>query len=287
MLVRPSRAALAVSLFESLESRTLLAAQTPYLSSGPASVPGTIEAENFDKGGEGVAYLDTTSSNLSGKYRTSEGVDIQTGGSNGYNVGHIAAGEWMEYTINVKNAGTYQIDALVGSDNNGGKFHIEIDGSNKPGSMTLPNTGGWTTFKTVSKSGITLAGGTHVMRIAIDSSAKSGSDIGNIDAIKFTQTNGGSSSGNSFDPQPLKWKSAATNPLQREEAQSLVYGGYLYELGGYYNSFTASYRVDRYNPKTNKWTRMHDMPYRITHAAVAADSDGHDFWFVGGFKGSF
>src|SRR6476646_5746194 len=83
----------------------------------------------------------------------------------------------------------------------------------------------------------------------------------------------------SFTVDPLHWKSVATNPLKREEAQSAVYNGKLYEFGGYHDHFQASRRVDVYDPAKNKWTRLHDMPYSITHAAVAPDPDGHSFWF--------
>ena len=273
-------------MFEALENRALLSGtQTPF-SASPASIPGTIEAENFDKGGEGVAYHDTTSVNLGGKYRTSEAVDIQSGGSNGYNVGHIAAGEWLEYTINVASAGTYHIDARVSSGNSGGTLHISIDGTDKTGPITFGNTGGWDSYVTVSASGVPLAGGTHVVRLSFDSATKSGQEIGNVDDLKFTNTKSSTSDG-TFQPHSLHWQSRATNPLDREEAQSLVYNGKLYELGGYYGSFQATHRVDVYDPKTNKWTRIHDMPYAITHAAVAPDPDGHDFWFIGGFEGSF
>src|ERR1051325_9063967 len=87
-----------------------------------------------------------------------------------------------------------------------------------------------------------------------------------------------------FDPHPLHWTQRRSNPINREEAQSLVYNGKLYELGGYNYTFDAQKRVDAYDPKTNKWTRKHDMPYAITHAAVAPDPDGHSFWFIGGFE---
>jgi N-acetylneuraminic acid mutarotase len=274
-------------LFEPLESRALLAAQTPYTGS-PISIPGTIEAENFDKGGEGVSYHDTTSADLGKGYRTGESVDTQPGGSNGYDVGFIQAGEWLEYTINVTSSGTYRIDTQVASGNPGGTFHISVDGADKTGVMTLSNTGGWNSYATVSKAGVSLTSGAHVLRITFDSAVKTGQDIGNLDYIRLTNTKStGGTTGGIYSPGKLTWKSRATNPLDREEAQSLVYNGKLYELGGYYDNFKASLRVDVYDPKTNKWTRKHDLPYPITHAAVAPDPDGHDFWFVGGFKGSF
>jgi N-acetylneuraminic acid mutarotase len=285
----------ATSLFESLESRTLLAAQTPYLASGAASIPGTIEAENFDKGTEGVAYHDNESADLGKGYRSS-GVDVQPGGSNRFNVGFVRAGEWLEYTVDVKQAGIYSIDTIVSSGNKGGTFHYEVDGVDKTGPITLPFTNGWGNWKTVSQDGVTLSAGTHVLRLSIDSSFKSGSDVGDIDAFQFIQESGGSksadpqnssSSSSSFTTKSLHWKAKATNPLKREEGQSAVYNGKLYEFGGYHDDFQATTRVDRYDPKSNKWSRMRDMPYKITHAAVAPDPDGHSFWFIGGFEGDF
>jgi N-acetylneuraminic acid mutarotase len=273
-----------VACLEPLESRQLLA-QTPY-SGSPISVPGTIEAERFDKGGEDVAYHDTTSANQGGQFRTGEGVDIVTGGSN-YAVGYTRPGEWIEYTINVAASGTYQFDASVASGNKGGTFHISIDGSDKTGTLNLNNTGGWSTYKTVSKSGVSLAGGTHVLRLSFESAFTSGQDIGNVDWIKLSNSDGSTGSDDDFSPNALSWKSVASNPIKREESQSLVYGGKLYQLGGYVEHYAAITRVDRYDPKTNKWTRMHDMPYDVTHAAVAPDPDGHSFWFVGGFVGDF
>src|SRR5689334_8251547 len=78
----------------------------------PYSVPGTIEAENFDTGGQGVGYNDKTNNNQGGQYRTKEGVDIivspdSAGG--GYVINNFQTGEWLAYTINVTSSGPYDI----------------------------------------------------------------------------------------------------------------------------------------------------------------------------------
>src|SRR5207244_9013837 len=77
----------------------------------PAAVPGKIQTEDFNTGGEGIAYHDGDAANNGGQYRTNEGVDIETTGDTGggYDVGWTAAGEWMKYTVNVANAGSYNI----------------------------------------------------------------------------------------------------------------------------------------------------------------------------------
>ncbi len=132
----------------------------------PASLPGKVEAENYNTGGEGIAYHDNDTNNQGGQYRTSEGVDVETTSDTGggYNVGWTNAGEWMKYTVNVTTAGAYNLDFRVASPNTGSVFHLEVDGTNVTGTMTVPNTGGWQTFQTVTKTGVSLSAGQHVLR---------------------------------------------------------------------------------------------------------------------------
>jgi hypothetical protein len=155
---------------------------TPY-SGTPAAVPGTIQAENFDNGGEGVAYHDLDSANYGGAYR-STGVDIQatTDSGGGYNVGWIAAGEYLKYTFSVGTSGTYNLEARIASPYSSQSIHVEVDGVNVTGAMALPNTGGWQNWQSVAKTGLNLAAGTHVLKFVADS--------GNINFnfLRFTQS---------------------------------------------------------------------------------------------------
>lgn len=81
----------------------------PYKGTAHA-VPGVIQLEDYDKGGEGFAFSDSTIGNSGGEYRTETGddVDISVGGS-GFVVGGISGGEYLRYTINVTEAGSYQM----------------------------------------------------------------------------------------------------------------------------------------------------------------------------------
>lgn len=125
-----------------------LPAQSPY--SGTAyGIPGQIEAENFDLGAEGEAYHDCDSANQGGQYRTSSGVDIEACSAGGYNVGWMCGGEWMEYTVNVGQAGPYAIEARVASQATGGLFWIEFDGVDVTDDIVVPVTGGWQTWTSV------------------------------------------------------------------------------------------------------------------------------------------
>jgi hypothetical protein len=150
-------------------------ASTPY-SGSPIALPGTVQFENYDGGGADVAYYDTTATNLTKAYR-SNAVDIaaatDTGG--GYTLTYTAAGEWLNYTVSVAKAGTYALDVRLASKGVGGTFHIEVNGVNVTGSIQVPDTGAWTTWKTVTKTGVTLAAGRQVMKVVMDTGNASGS----------------------------------------------------------------------------------------------------------------
>ncbi|SMD32771.1 Por secretion system C-terminal sorting domain-containing protein [Reichenbachiella faecimaris] len=141
--------------------------QSPY-SGTPISLPGTVEVENFDHGGEGVAYHDTNTANDGGQYRTGEGVDIEACSDGGYNVGWTGAGEWLEYTVNVASAGTYDFEFRVASTMDAGTFHVEMNGSNVTGTVTSVNTGAWQTWTSVYANDVSLNAGEQIMRIALD-----------------------------------------------------------------------------------------------------------------------
>jgi hypothetical protein len=163
--------------------------QTPFGGTPIAIAPtgtATIPAEDFDNGGEGVAYHDTDAANLGGAYRTT-GVDIQatTDAGAGHNVGWTKAGEWLEYTIDVAEAGTFTLEIRVACPSQGGKFHVEFDGVNRTGTLSVPNTGGWQTWRTISTS-VSLAAGRQVMRIAFDANSSAGF-VGNFNWMKLTR----------------------------------------------------------------------------------------------------
>jgi phosphatidylserine/phosphatidylglycerophosphate/cardiolipin synthase-like enzyme/sarcosine oxidase gamma subunit len=154
---------------------------TPYGGTAVA-LPGTVQAENFDEGGAGVAYSDTSAANEGGQYR-STAVDIETSTEGGYDVGWIAPGEWLKYTVNVTAAGTYDLEFRVAASGSGGTFHLEVGTTNVTGPLTIPNTGGWQTWTTVKKTGVSLAAGSQVWRVVFDANGASGA-VGNLNYIR-------------------------------------------------------------------------------------------------------
>ncbi|MBK9132737.1 MAG: carbohydrate-binding protein [Gammaproteobacteria bacterium] len=134
----------------------------------PWAVPGIIQAENYDTGGSDVAYSDSTNGNAGNIYRNDD-VDMWsiTGDSN-YMVGAMSNGEWLEYTVNVAQAGAYTLNLRVATAANGKQLRVLSNGVDLTGAVAVPNTGGWTTWQTISKA-VNLSAGQQVLRLQVDS----------------------------------------------------------------------------------------------------------------------
>src|SRR5438105_3828185 len=134
--------------FEHLEDRRLLS--VPFLGTD-FTIDQKIEAEDFDLGGEGVGYHDSTAGNIGAALRPKEDVDIaatlDTGG--GFAINNTAPGEWLAYTVNAPATGQYFVETRLASANSGGLFHYEWDGQNVSGAIPIPNTGSESTYWTL------------------------------------------------------------------------------------------------------------------------------------------
>lgn len=143
-----------------MTSITILAAQKPF-NGTPTDLPGKIEAEEFDFGGEGNAYHDNDEENHNGETRN-EGVDMSATA-----VGYIQTGEWIEYTVNVTVSGEYEVEASVASQSTEGSFTLYMDDEciiPNAKSISVPNTESFSTFQTVKSSLNKLSKGVHVLK---------------------------------------------------------------------------------------------------------------------------
>ncbi len=140
-----------------------------YFPEHAAVLPGRLEVEHFDKGGEGIAYHDTDSVNHGGAYRTEEGVDIRTtpDSSGSYDVGWMDTEEWLEYIIYVKEEGIYDIHtrASAGSDSN--LFHLELNGQDITGVQLINGSGDIDSFIQHDTSA-TIKPGHYILKLVID-----------------------------------------------------------------------------------------------------------------------
>ncbi len=113
----------------------------------PLPVPGRIQAEDYDLGGEGVAYHDTTAGNSGGAYRHDD-VDIETAGGI-TNVGWIRDGERLRYTVSVTQPGNYLVSLRVASPNSDRSVEVSADGR-QPIWYRIPNTGSFGMWATAT-----------------------------------------------------------------------------------------------------------------------------------------
>ena len=147
----------------------------------PASIPGRIVGAEYDLGGAGVSYFDTTPLNTGGAFRPDDQVDIEASDGSGtdYNIGWIASGEWAEYTVKVTQTGTYNLHFRVASAMDGGNIQAYLAGQDITGRLSIPNTGGWQNWITATLPAVDLAAGVKPLRIAM----KTGGF--NLSAVEF------------------------------------------------------------------------------------------------------
>ena len=177
--------------YERYAGFTVYPPRTPY--NGVKEIPGIIECEDFDGGAEGMSFHDSDNVNEGDvkDYRTdSGGVDLVKG-NGGTVIGYTAQGEWLEYTVNVSQAGEYEYEATVSSGNDGAAFSLSVI---KDGQMTqlakvkVPKTGDsdWSKYKTVTgKLSKPLEAGEQTLRITIEGA------YANIDKIEIKSTETG------------------------------------------------------------------------------------------------
>lgn len=142
--------------------------QTPYRNE-TASIPGRVEAEHFDVAGQGFSYYDNDEKNKGdGEFRTDEGVDVVKA-SDGFAVGYTEKGEWMEYTIDVKESNTYNITANV---SNGGEvdgFQFFLDGKRITEEYTIAQTSeDWSVYEEIPVATTQLEKGEHILKVLIE-----------------------------------------------------------------------------------------------------------------------
>ena len=149
----------------------------------------TIQVEDFTSGTSGQTWWDSTSGNQGGNnYRTGTSVDVislnDSGSTRG--VGFVKAGEWLKYNVNVQSAGTYNVEFRVAGLGAGGQFRLEVDGKDVTGALNVPDTRSWTSYQTVTKTGVSLPAGGHTLRLYFVRNGRTGF-VGNFNQMKFNK----------------------------------------------------------------------------------------------------
>jgi hypothetical protein len=149
---------------------------TPTLTPTPAvfPIPGRVQAEDFS------ASYDLTAGNLFGQYRAGD-VDLEACSEGGFNVGEVAAGEWLEYQVHIAAAGNYDFSFRVASQNPGPfSIQVQLDGANLGAPLSFNGSGGWQAWANASLSNLSLPAGRYSLRLNLQT------DLFNLNFLELT-----------------------------------------------------------------------------------------------------
>ena len=130
----------------------------------PTKAPNNrLYASDYDIGGEGISYHDTGAINLGEAYRPFEGVDVETTNEEHTAVGFFEKDEWLDYTVDVAQAGNYKVTFRTAS-SGGGFISFESDCEKLTGNLPTPDTGWWDIWQDTTVD-VTLKAGVQKLRV--------------------------------------------------------------------------------------------------------------------------
>ena len=199
-----------------------------------SEVPTTIEAEDFDDGGQNISFhfKNTTAGNYK-DYREEKEVAISKSGEV-VNISNINNGDWLCYTLQVTQEGAYSIDTYCVAGSGKTSFYFEVDGKSAGQIVDSPE-GDWSDFsRTVKVTNVQLSEGKHVLRWYT---------TGSVNLDKFVLTRTGDYTGNMVDASLFEY------PRYGYYEHNPLFVNFASEM--YQNSFTGTlYTAD---PSAHVW----------------------------------
>lgn len=130
-------------------------------------IPGTIESEDYNLGGEGVGYHKRMNPNGDENFRK-DAVDIKLDPEGGYAINSFNEGEWLKYNVNISKSGTYDLDFIANNSNENTKIKLSLnDGTDLTGDIKIPVTDGDINWEKVSIPDLDLPQGKHSLKIEV------------------------------------------------------------------------------------------------------------------------
>lgn len=159
--------------------------QAPFRGTAP-EITSTIQYEDYDIGQYLVAYSDALApGNISSPdghniYRATH-VDIANSGQSTPTISYMGNGDWMEYTVNVTNAGRYDFSSRHACGTlTGGRYDIYVDDVLVGDDVVVPFTGNydqdWSVWTEVYVHDMYMSAGKHIVRIEVKADNTANSD---------------------------------------------------------------------------------------------------------------
>ncbi len=169
---------------------------------GAIEIPGTVEGENYDT----YAYEHANSGSDTTGYRSDDAGIVKAG--TGYALGYTTAGDYFEYTLDVKTAGKYKV-SVNGATGNAADGSVTVSVGTQKVKVAVVAQGDWNTYSvTDGDTELDLAAGKQTLRLTIDN------DNLNVDWIKLTSA--------AVEPLPASSSSVEINPASSSSDGSLA-----------------------------------------------------------------
>ncbi len=129
----------------------------------PQTIPGILNPSHYDEGGNGVAYADDDKNTFSATFRPGEGVDTAGNGA----IGVIYTGEWINMTVDIRQAGKYKAVLNFGTPNHGDNRVILLLDNREIGVFKLFPHGKdhWGVVSKAILENLELPAGIHVLKL--------------------------------------------------------------------------------------------------------------------------
>jgi hypothetical protein len=143
--------------------------QAPYPQGIAHAIPGRLEFEDYDYGGQDIAYVDTTPQNAYSNYRFNDVEILSSEDTDGGFAVYAVASEWLEYTCDIL-PGTYTMTVRSSSSQAAQTLTLSLDDQTLA-TFSLPTTGGFNNWQDTTISGITIPDGPdRTLRFMLDAS---------------------------------------------------------------------------------------------------------------------
>ncbi|ETX29840.1 carbohydrate-binding protein [Roseivivax isoporae] len=253
----------------------------------------TVDATNFDTGGQGVSWNDNPGKD--GGSAARPGTDVETVGAEG-DIGHVLPGEWVEYTIDVAEAGTYDLSLVAKAPTPGATITVSLEDGTPLTQFTLEdantavnNSFGGTAFSSTGTQQIALAAGEQTLRFTFDGTlADNGyvldmrsftlsevedpvqDAVGQAGSVTFTQANAGSWNSVTFD-QALDNPSVVMGPiLSGDAAPGVMRVRNVTDTGFEYQLDEWDYLDGSHGSATVGWLAVEQGSHQISGLTIAA-----------------
>ena len=130
------------------------------------AIPGAVQAEEFDEGGEGVGFHRGKPATITAPSSRNADIQANTDAEGELELVALEAGDWFEYLLNISSAGQYDLSTRLKTPIASG-FHLSLDGKALGTKISTPYQGNasWIEIKT---NGLELPAGEHLLRITFD-----------------------------------------------------------------------------------------------------------------------